>query len=109
MKTIHSTFNNSNIYQTKGAGYFGAVIENNKFHRSGISFSQVISVSMRNCEYEVSDRYSDNVKISGNYHFNNEPVSDLEGKRKTFKQLICLSSQITGQPFLLRTPCSQEP
>ena len=55
MKTTHSTFNNSGIYQYKGAGYFGAVIEDTKFHRSRVLFEQVISVSMRNCEYEVSD------------------------------------------------------
>ena len=40
MKTIHSTLNNSYSYivQHKGAGYFGAVIEDTKFHRSSISF-----------------------------------------------------------------------
>ena len=89
IKTIHSTFNNSDIYQFKGAGYFGAVIEDTKFHRSGILFEQVISVSMRNCEYEVSDNMiCDNVKISGNDHFYFDP----EGISKTIKQMICLPS-----------------
>ena len=65
MKTTHSTFNNSYIYQFKGAGYLGAVIEETKFYRSTILFRQVILVSMRNCEYEVSDNmFFDNVKIS---------------------------------------------
>ena len=89
MKTLHSTFNNSGIYQSKEAGYFGAVIEDTKFHISRITFPQVISVSMRNCEYEVSDdMFRDNVKIIGNDHFYIEP----EGIKKTFSQLICLPS-----------------
>ena len=89
METTHSTFNNIDIYQYKGAGYFGAVIENTKFHKSTITFLQVISVSMRNCEYEVSDdMFYDNVKISGNDYFLYEP----EGIRKIIKQLICLPS-----------------
>ena len=89
MKTTHSTFNNSYIGQVKGAGYFGAVIEDTKFYRSTVLFVQVISVSMRNCEYEVSDNmYRDNVKISGNDHFYYDP----EGIRKTLKPLICLPS-----------------
>ena len=89
MKTTHSIFNKSNIYQFKGAGYFGAVIEDTKFHRSRVLFQQVISVSMRNCEYEVSDgMINDNVKLSGNDHFYSEP----ERIKKTIKLLICLSS-----------------
>ena len=89
MKTTHSTFNKSRIYQYKGAGYFGAVIEDTKFHRSSILFQQVISVSMRNCEYEVSDdMYLDNVKIGGNEHSLNNP----EEIQQTIKLLICLSS-----------------
>ena len=89
MKITHSTFNNSYIYQCKGAGYFGAVIEDTKFHRSNILFQQVISVSMRNCDYKVSNNmYRDNVKISGNDHLYYDP----EEIRKTIKLLICLSS-----------------
>ena len=89
MKTTHSTFNNSMIYQVKGAGYFGAVIEDTKFHRSEFLFLQVISVSMRNCEYEVSDdMFFDNVKISGNDHFYDDP----EGIKQTIKLLIFLPS-----------------
>ena len=89
MKTTHSTFNNSGIYQYKGAGYFGAVIEDTKFNRSRVLFEQVILVSMRNCEYEVSDNmFYDNVKISGNDHFLDEP----EAIKQTIKQLICHSS-----------------
>ena len=89
MKTTHSTFNNSDIYQYKGAGYFGAVIEATKFHRSEVLFYQVISVSMRNCEYKVSDdMIRDNVKISGNDHFYSKP----ERIKETIKLLICLSS-----------------
>ena len=87
MKTTHSTFNNSYIVQRKGAGYFGAVIEDTKFYRSTIIFLQVISVSMRNFEYEVSDNmFYDNIKISGNDHF----LNDLEGIKQTIKLLICL-------------------
>ena len=92
MQTTHSTFNKSFIgqsYQYKGAGYFGTVIEDTKFHRSRVLFEQVISVSMRNCEYEVSDyMYRDNVKISRNDHFPNDP----ERIEKVIKPLICLSS-----------------
>ena len=89
MKTTHSTFNNSHINQRKGAGYFGAVIEDTKFNGSRVFFDQVISVSMRNCEYEVSDdMYRDNVKISGNDYFRYDP----EGIKQTIKLLICLSS-----------------
>ena len=89
MKTTHSTFNNTDIYQSKGAGYFGAVIEDTKFYRSEILFEQVASVSMRNCEYEVSDdMFHDNVKISGNDH----SVNDPEGIQQTIKLLICHSS-----------------
>ena len=52
-------------------------------------FHQVISVSIRNCEYEVGDdMFNNNVKISGNDHFYIEP----EGIKKTFSQLICLPS-----------------
>ena len=87
MKTTHSTFNNSRIYQVKGAGYFSAVIEDTKFYRSTVLFHQVISVSMRNCEYEVSDdMVHENVKISGNDHFYDDP----EGIKQTIKLLICL-------------------
>ena len=86
VKTPHSTFNNSYIYQTKGAG---AVIEDTKFYRSTVFFDQVISVSMRNCDYEVSDdMFRDNVKLTGNDHFYNDP----EGIQQTIKLLICLSS-----------------
>ena len=87
IKTIHSTFNNCYILQYKGAGYFGAVIEDTKFYnRSALLFRQVISVSMRNCEYEVSDdMYFDNVKISGNDHFYLYP----ERIKQTIKLLIC--------------------
>ena len=93
MKTTHSTFTNSYILQFKGAGYFGAVIENTKLHTSIFSFRQVISVSMRNCEYEVSDNiYSDNVKIIGNDHFCYDP----EGIKQTIKLLICLSYHCEG-------------
>ena len=88
MKTTHSTFNKSCIYQYKGAGFFGAVIEDTKFHRRTVFFLQVISVSMRNCEYEVSDMYYDNFKISGNDHFHDDP----EGIKQTIKLLICLPS-----------------
>ena len=89
MKTIHSTFNNSDIYQHKGAGHFGALIEDTKFHGSTISFIQVISVSMRNCQYEVSDNiYYNNVKVSRNDHFHNDP----EGIKKVIKLLICLAT-----------------
>ena len=89
IKTTHSTFNNSDINQFKGAGYFGAVTEDTKFYRSTVVFHQVISISMRNCEYEVSDdMFFDNVKISGNDHFLNDP----EGIKQTIKLLICLSS-----------------
>ena len=92
MQTTHSTFNKSSIYQNyqyKGTGYFGTVIEDTKFHRSRVLFEKVISVSMRNCEYEVSDyMYRDNVKISGNDHFPNDP----ERIKKVIKHLICLSS-----------------
>ena len=74
MKTTHSTFIKISIGQLKGAGYFGAVIEDTKFHRTTIIFLQVISVSMRNCEYEVSDNmYYDNVQMSGNDHFYDDP------------------------------------
>ena len=70
MKTTHSTFHNSDIDLYKRAGYFGAFIEHTKFHRSKITVRQVISVSMRNCEYKVGDNmFYDNVKISGNEHF----------------------------------------
>ena len=87
MKTTHSTFNNSHIKQDKGAGYFGAVIEDTKFYRRTNIFEQAISVSMRNCEYEVSDDiYYDNVKISRNDHFYDNP----DRIRKTIKLLICL-------------------
>ena len=86
MKTTRSTFNNSLIYQTKGAGYFGAVIEDTKFYRCTVLFRQVISVSMRNCEYEVSDDiYLDNVKISRNDHL----IDDPERIQQTIKLLIC--------------------
>ena len=89
MKTTHSTFNNSEIHQRKGAGYFGAVIEDTKFHRSTVLFHQVISVSMRNSEYKVSDdMFYDNAKISGNDHFYGDP----EGIKQTIKLLICHSS-----------------
>ena len=89
MKTTYSTFHKSHIYQIKGAGYFGAVIEDTKFYRSIVLFRQVISFSMRNCEYEVSDdMYYDNVKISGNDHFYYNP----KGIKQTIKLLICLSS-----------------
>ena len=92
MQTTHSTFTKSRIYQYKGAGYFGAVIEDTKFHRSQVLFKQVISVSMRNCEYEVSDIiYFDIIKISGIEHLYGEP----EGIRKTIKQLIGHSSHFT--------------
>ena len=93
MKTTHSTFNNSYIGQVKGAGYFGAVFEDTKFYRSRVLFRQVTSVSMRNCEYEVSDNISmDNVKISGNDHFYYKP----EGIKQTVKLLICDSFQCEG-------------
>ena len=93
VQTTHSTFTKSYILQHKGVGYFGAVIENTKFHRSTVLFRQVISVSMRNCEYEVSDNiYYDNVKISGNDHFRYDP----EGIKQTIKQLICLSYHCEG-------------
>ena len=93
MKTTHSIFTNSHILQHKGAGYFGVVIENTKFRRSTVLFRQVISVSMRNCEYEVSDNiYYDNVRISGNDHFRYYP----EGIKQTIKLLICLSSHCEG-------------
>ena len=89
VKTTHSTFNNSDIYQFKGASYFGAVIEETTFHRSEVLFPQVISVSLRNCDYKVSDNmYRDNVKISGNDHFRYDP----EEIKETIKQLICHSS-----------------
>ena len=86
MKTTHSNCNNCRISQVKGAGYFGAVIENTKFHRSTVLFHQVTSFSMRNCEYEVSDdMFYDNVKIIGNDHFYFDP----EGIKQTIKLLIC--------------------
>ena len=89
MKIIHSKFDNSGIDQLKGAGYFGAVIENSKFNECIVTFPQVISVSMKNCEYEVSDEmYYDNIKIIGNDNFFNEP----EGIKETIKLLICLPS-----------------
>ena len=89
MKTIHSKLRYSYILQHKGVGYFSAVIEDTKFHRSRITFRQVISVSMRNCEYEVrDDMFYDNIKISGNDHFNYDP----EGIKQTIKLLICLPS-----------------
>ena len=93
MKTTHSIFTNSYIVQHKGAGYFGVVIENTKFHRSTVLFRQVISVSMRNCEYEVSDNvYYDNVRISGNDHFCYDP----KGIKQIIKLLICLSYHCEG-------------
>ena len=55
MKTIYSKYDNIGIYQFKGAGYFGAVIENSKFHKCIVLLQQVISVSITKCEYEVSD------------------------------------------------------
>ena len=89
MKITYSKFINSVIYQHKGAGYFGAVIENTKFHRRRVSFEQVISVSIGNSEYEVSDdMIYDNIKISGNDHF----IDDPEEIKQTIKLLICLSS-----------------
>ena len=89
MKTIHSTFNNGGIYQLKGAGYFGAVIENSKFHKSKVTFEEVISVSIRSCEHAVSDdMFHNNVKVIGKGHFYNEP----EGMRKTIKSLMCPAS-----------------
>ena len=88
-KTILSKYNNTSISQLKGAGYFGAVIENCKFHKSFVKFQQVILVSMRNCDYEVSDyMFYDNVKIIGHDHFYYDP----EGIRKTIKLLICLAT-----------------
>ena len=88
MKTTHSTFNYGGIYQHEGAGYFGAVIEDTKFHRSSTFFHQVISVSMRNCEYDLSDDwYYGNIKIIGNEHFYYDP----EGIQQTNKLLFCLS------------------
>ena len=86
MKTTHSTFNNSKISQGKGAGNFG-VIEDSKFntdtdsksHRSTILFHQVISASMKNCEYEVSDDINyDNVKVIGSHHFYDYPQGKFE-------------------------------
>ena len=89
MKTTQSTFHNSDIDLYKRAGYFGAFIEHTKFHRSKITVRQVISVSIRNCEYKVSDNmFYDNVKISGNEHF---PI-DPKGIKQTIKQLIYLPS-----------------
>ena len=85
MNTTHSTFNNSLIYQTEGDGYFGAVIEDIKSHKSTVLFPKVISVSMRNCDYEVSDTMLfDNVNIGGNDYFNDY--------HDTFKLLFCLPS-----------------
>ena len=108
VKTTHSTFNNSHIYQSKEAGYFGAVIEDSKCHRSIILFRQVILVSMRNCEYEVSDNMiRDNVKISGNDHF----LNDAEGINRQLNNWFAIhpTMKVTGQLSLLKTLCSQEP
>ena len=90
MKTTHSKFNNSFIGQHKGAGYFGAVIEDTNFHKSFILLTQVILVNMRDCQHRVSDPIDnmtfDNVKISGNDHL----ILNPEGIKKTIKLMICL-------------------
>ena len=80
MKTIHSKFNDSSILQFRGEGYFGTLIEDSKFHECQVVFQQVMSVSMRNCEYEVTDdMFYDNVKIVGNDKFSDQP----EGIQRT--------------------------
>ena len=75
LKVDHSVFNNVGLAQCKGAGYFGAVIEDSDFHTSYIRFKKTTSVVMRNCKYDVSDN-----KIYGNFntiandHFRSEPL-----------------------------------
>ena len=87
MKAILFKFRYCLIQQFKGPGYFGSIMEDSKFHRSTILLGPVLSVSIRNCEYEVSDNfYLDNVRINGNDHFYDDP----QGIRKTVKLLVCL-------------------
>ena len=88
LKVMNSVFNSSNMVQIKGAGYFGAVLEDSKFHGSIIRFEQAISVVMRNCKYDVSDKIYDNFNTIVNDRFKYEPL----GIRKAIKLLICPES-----------------
>ena len=86
LKVMNSVFNSSYMVQFKGAGYFSAVLEDSKFHKSEIRFEQEMSVIMQNCKYDVGDnRYSDNLNMIGNDHLTYEPV----GIQKAIKLLIC--------------------
>ena len=73
LKVINSSFDDSKIMQMKSEGFLGAVFEESRFHKSYFLLFQATSVSVRNCKYDVSDGFVDNIKIVGNINIPTEP------------------------------------
>ena len=90
LKIINSLFYFSAIIQYEDTGYFSASIEDSKFYKMYLFIiSQATSVSVRNCEYEVTDNiFYDNMKVIGNLYLSGEPVMI----QKTIKLLMCPAS-----------------